>query len=109
MRPDSSENTPLFPNLEGKAVALGNPALPNILHPLHLFDAQRRVTGILQEERQLLFGAALNGFWKGLEIPLEPFGALYFSFACRSWLYRIPRLHLLSKTAVSRPDPPNPN
>jgi hypothetical protein len=58
-------------DLEGESVVPAHAAFPDVSGICHLLDPQRWVTGIIQEELELLCRTTLHGHRECLEVPLK--------------------------------------
>lgn len=84
MRTDTPENDGVPSPLEREAVGADDPTVKDVLVPFELAHAQVRVSGILEEEGELLLRSALHVFRKRREVALESGGALKSRWPRRS-------------------------
>ncbi len=74
MRADSSQEINSSFDLEGKAVALGDPALPNIPWVVHFLYLEGRMAWVLKQKAELLVRKGLDPIGKCFVVSVKGLG-----------------------------------
>ena len=71
MRADAAQFVEIADNFKSKVIIASDAAFPDVAMALHLLRLQGRMTGILQEESELLFSSLLDRGGQGGKFPDE--------------------------------------